>query len=331
MNQPEISVILPVFNAAAFLKESIQSILKQSITNFELIIINDGSTDGSQAIIDSFKDPRIISVVQANIGLAATLNRGIGMARAEIIARQDNDDISYLNRFEQQFNFLKTHPDIVLLGTAARIIDQNGKPLERYHRHPTNSDTLKFLLLFDNPFVHSSVMFRKAAVTAVGGYDTNVNYFEDYRLWSHLSRAGKIANLSEVLVDYREVETGMSKTAHNYHQKVIRQSIENIAYLLTHYSLEDLKRFVGQSRGEGPFTELTKDFKAFDTFLRDVSMAFERQYKPAKENLQLVTAKIRKQFLRAYYNTVIQTPGIGTLTKFIARIKRRIIIMQMKS
>ena len=331
MNQPEISVILPVYNAAAYLEESIQSILHQSFPNFELIIINDGSTDGSQAIIEKFKDPRIIHVVQANIGLAATLNRGIGMARAEIIARQDNDDVSYPNRFEKQLNYLKSHPDTVLLGTAARIIDQEGNAVDRFHLHPSNNDTLKFLLLFDNPFVHSSVMFRKSAVTAVGGYDTNERYFEDYRLWSQLSRKGKIANLQEVLVDYREVNTGMSKSASNYQLKVIHQSVENIAYLLTHYGVDDLKRFVGQSRGEGPFSELKKDFAAFEKFLSDLSLAFEKQYQPARDGLMAAKDKIRKQFLRAYYNTVIQSPGAGPLTKILARIKRRIIIMQMKS
>lgn len=330
MNLPEISVILPVYNAASFLEESIQSILNQSFSNFELIIINDGSTDASQSIIEKFEDPRIIKVVQSNLGLAATLNRGIGMARAEIIARQDNDDISYPHRFEKQLDFLKAHPDVCLLGAAARIVDHAGQPANRFHRHPSHSDTLKFLLLFDNPFVHSSVMFRKSAVLAVGGYDTNSDYFEDYRLWSHLSRQGRIANLPDVLLDYREVATGMSKSAQNYRLKVLRQSTENIAYLLSHYKLEDIKRFVGQSRGEGPIDQPNANFKAFDLFLHDLSLAFERQYNPARQAMSVAKEKIKNQFLRSYYNTVINTPGIGAVTKLLARIKRRIIIMQMK-
>lgn len=207
---PLISVILPVYNAGGYIKDSIQSILDQSYHNFELIILNDGSTDNSAENIKSFNDSRIVYVEHANMGLAATLNKGISMAKSELIARQDQDDISLPERLMKQVQFMLNHPDVLLLGTWAEIFMDDGN-VKGFHKHPSDPAILKLDLLFNNPFVHSSVMFKKNAVEKAGGYTVSKNYFEDYHLWSRLSEIGKVTNLPEILVRYRHHEKSLSK------------------------------------------------------------------------------------------------------------------------
>lgn len=331
MSKPAISVILPVYNASAFLKETIDSVLKQSFTNFEFIIINDGSTDNSQSIIDSYGDSRIVKLQQNNQGLAATLNTALKIAKADIIARQDNDDISYFNRFELQFAFLKNNSNCALVGSAARIVNEKGIPTGRVHNHATDAITLRYLLLFDNPFVHASVMFRKETVLNAGAYDTSKDYFEDFRLWSVVSQKSELANLSDVLIDYREVASGMSKSANDYSQKVIRQSTENIKLLLPNYSNEALTRFVTQSRGEGPFTDLKSDYHLFLKFLHELTESFAAHYKYPVALVKPAQERIKRQFLRSYYNTLINNQHSTFYKKFMARVKRRLLITMFGS
>lgn len=326
MKQPQLSVILPVYNAAKFLRETIDAVLAQSFTDFEFIIINDGSSDNSQSIIESYTDPRIVKVVQANQGLAATLNNALQLAKSDLIARQDNDDISYPDRFQKQVAFLNANPHIAMLGTAARIVDEKGRASSRFHYHPTDVVMLRYLLLFDNPFVHASVMFRKAAVLAAGGYDKSSNYFEDHRLWSKLSQKYDLANLPDVLMDYREVASGMSKSANDYSQKVINQSLENIEALMPQYERREIERFISQSRGEGPFNDLSNDYRLFMKCLADLTESFSKRYNYNVLDIRPAEARIKRQFLRSYYNTVINNQQSSFYKKLMARIKRRLLI-----
>jgi hypothetical protein len=209
---PRISVVLPVYNGKTFLAEAIGSILEQSFRDFELIAIDDGSTDGSANILDAVRDPRVRVVHQPNAGLAASLNRGISLARGEYIARQDHDDLSLPMRFARQVQFLEQNSDCALVGTRAEIRSDDGSA-RRFHDHPADDAALGFELLFDNPFVHSSVMLRKRAVESLGGYSTDPARQppEDYELWSRLARSYQVANLPERLTVYRETAGGMSR------------------------------------------------------------------------------------------------------------------------
>lgn len=227
-NAPLISVILPVYNAAAYIEQSVASILNQTYRNFELIIINDGSKDDSEEIIKKIKDERIRYYCQSNGGMARALNKGIELSNGEFIARQDADDISLPERFEKQVNFLMKHGNVGLLGTWAEIIPPKNN-MRRFHKHPADNVQLKVDLFFNNPFVHSSVMMRKKALEIVGYYNVDKDpLIQDYDLWARFSRNTEIANLPEVLVNYREVSGGISQTTKNYSKKVIDQSIENI-------------------------------------------------------------------------------------------------------
>lgn len=210
---PVISVVLPVYNCAQYVGEAVQSILDQTFTDFELIIIDDGSTDQTPDVLREYRDPRIRRITQSNQGLAATLNRGIGLARGGYIARQDADDISLPERFHKQILYLESHPTCALVGTWAEIWQERERT-ERRHRHPCESSTLKFELLFNNPFVHSSVVLRKTALDRVGGYAPDgFPQTGDYELWSRIAHEYDVGNVPEIFQIYREVGGSLSRVS----------------------------------------------------------------------------------------------------------------------
>ncbi|MEX2234089.1 MAG: glycosyltransferase [Cyclobacteriaceae bacterium] len=196
---PRVTVLMPVYNAEHFLREAIDSILDQSFKPFEFLIIDDGSADGSVEIIRSYRDPRIRFVQnKKNIGITATLNKGISLASCELIARMDADDISHPQRLQKQFGFMKRNPRCGLLSTWARVISEDKKfiRLERYR-----SNFYYYNLTFECWMYHPTIMFRKSAVEQVGRYA--MPYSEDYDLFWKMSTRFPIANLPEPLVDYR--------------------------------------------------------------------------------------------------------------------------------
>ncbi len=230
---PVVSVLMPVYNGEAYLAESISSILAQTYADFELIIINDGSTDSSSQVIQSFRDPRIRSYSQPNQGLPATLNRAIGLARGIYLARQDQDDVSLPDRFEKQVDLLERNPEYGIVGTWSSI-RVGTQDTEYGHSHPLDNETLKFNLLFSTYFVHSSVMLRKAVFEKVGLYSTEKSRQpEDFELWSRVVRDGrfKVANIPERLIVYREVAGSMSRKYWlSYAERVLALCAENLAW-----------------------------------------------------------------------------------------------------
>lgn len=211
MIEPLVSVILPVYFGERYLRESIDSILSQTFTDFEFIVIDDGSLDNSRKILESYDDSRIHLVFQENVGLPETLNRAIALSKGCYIARQDHDDISLPTRLEKQVQFLETNSQYGLVGTGAHIWAED-QATQRGHDHPSDSNILRFDLLFNNPFVHSSLMFRRSVIELVGNYSTDPARQppEDYEFISRVSRQFEIANINERLVIYRETANSMS-------------------------------------------------------------------------------------------------------------------------
>jgi len=230
---PLVSVVLPVYNGGAYLAESIQSILTQTYTNIELIIIDDGSTDNSSEIVRTFLDPRIRFTSQSNQGLPATLNRAIRLSKGKYIARQDADDVSFPMRIQRQVDFFEQNPEYGVVGTWSKILG-GVKDGGRGHRHPIDNERLKFNLLFDSYFVHSSVMLRKSVIDKVGFYATDkTRQPEDFELWSRIVRDGqfKVANIPEVLVIYREVAGSICRTGTKpFSESLKTLCAENIAW-----------------------------------------------------------------------------------------------------
>lgn len=275
-----ISVVLPVYNGALYLQEAIDSILAQSYSEFELIIIDDGSNDNSSDIIRSYSDLRIRFYQQQNQGLAATLNNCIALATGEYIARQDQDDTSYPDRLAKQVEFLNNNLEYGMVGTWAEIWEKD-KSTDRAHRHPTNDLELKFELLFNNPFVHSSMMIRKEVFDNVGGYsiDKTRQPPEDYEMWSRVAKNYKVANLPEMLHVYREMPQSMSRTGDNpFLRNLLKINTENLAfYTSSIYSQQAYYDLAALTHGEyGLYSGKTR-LKEMISIIRDATKNLQNQ------------------------------------------------------
>jgi glycosyltransferase involved in cell wall biosynthesis len=235
MVAPRITVLMPVYNAEAYLREAIDSILDQSFKHFEFLIIDDGSTDASADIIRSYRDPRIRFVQNSkNLGITPTLNKGIALASCELIARMDADDISYPQRLQKQFGYMKRNPKCALLSTWARVISEHKKfvRLERYR-----SNFYYYNLTFECWMYHPTIMFRKAAVEQVGMY--SMPYSEDYDLFWKISTRFPIANLPEALVDYRISSTSLNTVLKKTEYEIANE--QNVLRNIRYYMGEDFQ------------------------------------------------------------------------------------------
>jgi glycosyltransferase involved in cell wall biosynthesis len=203
--KPVISAVLPVYNGEAYVREAVESILAQTFADFELIIINDGSTDGSGVILRELaaRDPRIVLVERANGGLVSALNEGVERAQADLIARMDADDVADPERFALQQARMSVEPELGVLGSFIRIVDKTGRFIRQGYYPVTPKETARFLV-HGSPLAHPTVMMRKEAVKKVGGYRRAFSHCEDYDLWLRISELGyAIANLPKPLLNYR--------------------------------------------------------------------------------------------------------------------------------
>lgn len=207
---PKISVLMPVYNTEEiFLKDAIESILNQTFTDFEFLIINDGSTNNSEGVILSYNDERIKYIKnEQNLGLIKTLNKGLDLANGEYIARMDSDDISLPERFEKQVKFLDENPEIGILGTWCEWF-----PKQRVMKSFTENEKIKeCLLIMHNEIGHPTVMIRKSLKDKFNiRYDENALYVEDYALWLSLIDKVGFANIPEVLLKYRRHSNSICK------------------------------------------------------------------------------------------------------------------------
>jgi glycosyltransferase involved in cell wall biosynthesis len=199
-----VSVVVPAFNAGRYLRAAVDSILAQSYRDFELIVIDDGSTDGSMESISAIPDERLRIVRNPqNRGLVATRNRGIQLARAPLMAILDSDDVARADRLEKQVARFRDDPALALLGSCADIIDDDGRVIGEIDPELYIHEDIKRQLLNGNRFVQSSVMVRLDAVRSVGGYPQGYDVAEDYALWLRLAETHHVANIPEQLVQYR--------------------------------------------------------------------------------------------------------------------------------
>jgi glycosyltransferase involved in cell wall biosynthesis len=231
MQIPEISVIIPVFNAAPFLQESIESILNQTFSDFELIILNDKSTDESLEIIKRIqsKDNRVIIIdKEQNVGPANLRNEGINAAKGTFIALMDADDIAAPTRFEKQITVLKTNPEIGVCGTGFTFFgSKNNKTI----KHSTNHDAIKVSFLYSCNIGNPTVMFKKEVLGDLK-FDNDYVPAEDYDLWSRLLAKTHFYNIPESLLNYRQHDNNISKTKiDNVNRSVKRVKTKQLAAL----------------------------------------------------------------------------------------------------
>jgi GT2 family glycosyltransferase len=222
MKQPSVSVMMPVYNAERYVGKAIESILNQEFGDFELLIVNDGSTDGSLAILQEYaaQDRRIRLTSRPNVGLAGSRNELLDAARSDLVACMDADDISLPNRLDMQVEYLREHPDCVLVGSRVIIIDPDGQPLQIMGQHLEHDAIDQALMNGEGQVIYNpTVMFRKQVAQRVGAYRREFDWAEDLDLFLRMAEVGRLANLPQSLLAYRE---HLSKTGH---VNVQRQSI----------------------------------------------------------------------------------------------------------
>ena len=202
MASPLVSVVLPVHDGERFLAEAVDSILGQTLGDLELVVVDDGSTDATRSILAGYDDPRLRVVAQPHRGLVAALGAGIAETGAAYLARMDADDVSEPRRLERQLELLERQPRVGMAATWVAVVDEEGRELRR-HVLPPGHDDLARRLLLRNPFQHGSVLLRRAALDAAGGYRGDYGANEDYDLWRRLARSWELACVPEVLYRYR--------------------------------------------------------------------------------------------------------------------------------
>lgn len=225
-SSPMVTVVMPVFNGEKYLRYSVESILRQTYTNFELLIINDGSTDRSFEIVKSYHDPRIRFIDnKKNLGLIDTRNLGLREARGNYIALLDSDDVTYPTRLVEQVAAMENDPDLTLLGSWIYCIDEHGNRLNNMAWQPqVSSDRIPSALLFENCFATSSIFIRKSALPATR-YRDEYPLAEDYDLYVRIAQKSKIANLPRFLSCYRTHGESISKKKSQQMEECVRNII----------------------------------------------------------------------------------------------------------
>lgn len=223
VNNPPITVLMSVYNDEDYLSESISSILSQSFKKFEFIIINDGSTDKTNEILEAFrkKDRRIKLIKQENIGLTKSLNRGIKFANGDFIARQDADDVSSSQRLEKQYSLMEHNSDISVCFTWNYVINDTGKKIGEMV-YSTKHSSIKNNLINKNKniYCHGSAMIRKEVLEKEGGYDEDKYYEQDAELWRRLLKEGyKFNSVGDLLYYFRLRESSISKKGKTNNKK----------------------------------------------------------------------------------------------------------------
>jgi glycosyltransferase involved in cell wall biosynthesis len=215
MKPPEISIVMPVFNAANFLEATLRSLLSQTFQDFELIIVDDGSTDKSREIIQSYSDDRIkLLTNDHNLGIVASRNKGCAAMTGRYYAPFDADDVAHPAKFQKQFDFLEQNPHIAMTGCRVKKIDEQGQPAGKPWRLKAKPEKIPAIMLFRNYFVHSSLLIRRTAIPE-GFYKNGFDVVEDYLMCAQIAFKHSVCIYPEYLLNYRiSQQSAMRKDNH---------------------------------------------------------------------------------------------------------------------
>lgn len=258
---PKISVVIPVYNCQEFVRTAIHSILAQTYRDFELLLLDDASSDGSLEIMQSFKDPRIRLIRNdVNLGIAKTHNRGIELARGEYLAMLDHDDYSYPDRLAQQLDVLERNRDFALLGTWGELMDETGRRLGNVKRYPVSSEDIWSSLLFMNCILHPSIMARTRILEEYR-YSERFSICDDFDLFIRIARNHKVGNLPKVLVRHRRHSRRTSeRKAHMKKGENFEIFSAQLRELEISFNDADLEKHLALARPKTLKTQLDHDY-----------------------------------------------------------------------
>lgn len=247
---PKISVVMSLYNSSKYLREAIDSVLNQTLSDFEFIIIDDGSSDNGTDIVQSYDDSRVRLIIQENAGLAAALNRAIQSSKSNLIARMDPDDICFPERLSKQYDYLQQHQEIMVLGSGARCIDENGDvlPVVTMKKHFDIGDQP----MPESPCIHPSVIFRRSSYEKAGGYCNEMRFGgEDAVLFNKILSFGAIDNLSDELLYYRLSASSLSQKSKKFNsllRKIVCKKVKG--ELLSTNEWDSLSKEYRHSKGD---------------------------------------------------------------------------------
>jgi glycosyltransferase involved in cell wall biosynthesis len=291
---------MSVYNELPYLSKAVQSVLDQTFEDFEFIIVNDGSTDGSGELLERFSvaDKRIWLVHQENRGLPASLNRGLRMAEGRYVARMDADDISHPERFKRQVRFLDTNPQIGIVGTQIEKMDSQDRVRWKWSP-PTHPDVIAWRLFFDTCFCHPTVMARRSLLEELGGYAEWAEVGQDYELWTRAVLETRLANLpsrlykarrhgdSATVTDRREQIKTWSEAAATLHRAVLGNSAEDqMASFLLWLETSGVEKAVKETG--------MKDFCRVHEYLCSLYEACTQRFFTSGSNIQVLRRALRK-------------------------------------
>jgi glycosyltransferase involved in cell wall biosynthesis len=297
-DKPIVSVVMPVYNGQTFLSVAIESVLVQTFSQFEFVIIDDGSTDRTPEILSGFEavDKRIRVIRQENKGIVAALNNGIKNSSAEIIARMDADDISLPDRLSEQVEYLNKHSEVSVVSCFSQMVDKTGKVIHGIDSFPITHNEILWKLCFSNPIVHPGVMFRKDVFQKVDGYRNGFLQAEDYDLWVRLAQITCFYSIPKILIQIRKHSNNItSVNVDECLQNSIKISQRAMSQLLSQeVPIEKVK----------PFWERTDDNLQSVNILGDIRKLFLLNYRLKKgEYVYIKRDTIRRMANLAHINS----------------------------
>jgi len=315
MTSPVVSVILPTLNDAEYVAKAIESVISQTYTDFEIIVVDDGSTDGTIEYLDDHPDDRIKLIVrEKKSGITSAINHGIRESRGKFIARHDADDWSDNERLEKQVAYLDRNSEVVLVGTGAYLVDENGiiQSQRRVLESPSLDD-----LINHNEFVHGSVMIRKGVLESVGCYDEWFHTTEDYDLWLRLAEEYEVRNIDEPLYYFRQHDESLYgsnlEELKLYHLLAVRRVTsgidDEIRSLIDERGIDAFRDQLTESEKRWFHTELAREYLRYGD-LKNGRHHSKQAIKRSPTNLMTYSLFVLS----------LTTPGI---TQFVARVYRR--------
>jgi len=278
MSSPVLSIVMPTYNASEFLDQALTSILEQSFGKYELIIVDDGSSDGTVEQIQATDDERVRLIQRESTGITSALNRGIKESRGQYIARHDADDWSHPERLETQIQYLESHPNVAMVGTGAYLVDENGRRISRRRvlKDPTLDD-----LASHNEFIHGSVIMRRDPVEQLGGYDEWYETAEDYDLWLRMANEYDIRNIDDPLYYFRlhdeSIYADNLELLKLYHVLAVRQHVTGLNTELEakidDQGVETLREDLTNDEQEWYHTALAREYIRYHNFEKGRSHA----------------------------------------------------------